>query len=611
MRVTDPILPLLAGIACLLLALAAAEAWGGARIRHGIGLGAACLSGWGALLALIDLVMGNPPVRLALPIGPPAGALSLGLDPLAAFALVVVLLAGAAVIAFAAEQPPPSRGTPPPSLAAPIAMLGACVLALLAADPATLVLALSAAGLAAWLGQEGTARRALGCALPPAAGLAAAAAMLALPAGTPALHPAAAGTGQTALVMLLAMAGPGALLGLVPTGRADPLAAADPTGRAILSGCLLPVAGVLLLRLILAPLPPEPSFWWAIPPLILGGIAAVAGGWRATAGADLPAILAGIGQRQGGLLAIGIGLALIARSADLPGMAGLALGAVCLLLAGQALSGTVVFLAASAASAAAGSSRLDRLGGLLHRMPITGGAMLAGLLGLLMLPPGIGFAAMWNLAQAILAAPRAGIAAAWVLAVLAAILALSAALALAAAIRMIGVAFLGRPRLPRSSAAEEIPPHARPILLALAGLGLLVGLLPALVPALLARPAIRALTEGAERADPSLIALTAGRDAYAPLLLSLLAALVIAVALHLLRRPAADARATPAWSDGFAPPPAWLPYGDPLTQTDGTGFVPAVSARMPRIRVRLPAIRLGPWLILAALLALLVAALAR
>ena len=123
MRVTDPILPLLAGIACLLLALAAAEAWGGARIRHGIGLGAACLSGWGALLALIDLVMGNPPVRLALPIGPPAAVLSLGLDPLAAFALVLVLLAGAAVIAFAAEQPPPSRGTPPPSLAAPIAML--------------------------------------------------------------------------------------------------------------------------------------------------------------------------------------------------------------------------------------------------------------------------------------------------------------------------------------------------------------------------------------------------------------------------------------------------------------------------------------------------------
>lgn len=617
MRVTDPILPLLAGIACLLLALAAAEAWGGARIRHGIGLGAACLSGWGALLALIALVMGNAPVRLDLPIGPPGASLGLALDPLAAFALVLVFLAGAAVIAFAAEQPPPSRGAPPPALSAPIAILGACVLALLAADPVVLVLALSTAGLSLWLAGTGTVRRSVGCALPPAAGLAAAAAMLVLAPATPGFGPIGTDAARTALVMLLAFAGPGTLLGLPPFGRSALLATADPTGRAILAGCLLPVAGVLLLRLTLAPLPAEASFWWGLPLLALGSLTALAGAWRATAGSDLQAILIGLSQRQGGLLAIGIGLALIARSADLPGMAEHALGAVCLLLAGQALGGSLVFLAASAAASAAGTARLDRLGGLLHRMPITGAAMLVGLLALLMLPPGIGFAAMWDLAQAILAAPRTGLASAWVLAPLAAVLALSAALALAAAIRMLGVAFLGRPRLPRSSAAEDVPPQARLILLALSGLALIVGLLPALVPALLARLAIRALNEGAERADPSLLALTAGRDAYAPILLFTVVAIAAFVAWRLVRRPVVDERATPAWSGGFAPPPAWLPYGDPLTQADGAGFVPAVTVRVPPApmpRVRLSAIRLGrfaPWLILAALAPLLVAALAR
>lgn len=616
MRVTDPILPLLASIACLLLALAAAEAWGGARIRHGIGLSAACLSGWGALLALIALVMGNAPVRLDLPIGPPGTDLALALDPLAAFALVLVFLAGAAAIGFAAEQPPATRGTPPPPLAAPIAMLAGCVLALLAADPVMLTLALAGVGLAVWQGAgahpTGTARRTVGCALPPAAGLAAGAAMLVLSPESPGFAPVGTGTAQTVLILLLALAGPGGLLGLLPIGRPALLATADPTGRAIIAGCLLPVAGILLLRLTLAPLPAEASFWWSLPLLAFGGLAAVAGAWRATAGTDLPTILIGLGQRQGGLLAIGIGLALIARSADLPGMAGLALGAVCLLLAGQALGGTLVFLAASASAQAAGSIRLDRLGGLLHRMPLTGAAMLIGLLSLLMLPPGIGFAAMWELFQAILAAPRTGLATAWVLAPLAAILALSAALALAAAIRMLGVAFLGRPRLPRSSAAEDVPRPARPMLLALSGLTLLCGLLPALIPSLLARPAIRALTEGAEPADPGLIGLAAGRDFYAPILLFMVVGIAVALALRLVRRPAADARATPAWTGGFAPPPAWLPYGDPLTQTDGAGFVPALTLPAPRFRLpRFRVARLGPWLILAALVPLLVAALVR
>ena len=31
----------------------------------------------------------------------------------------------------------------------------------------------------------------------------------------------------------------------------------------------------------------------------------------------------------------------------------------------------------------------------------------------------------------------------------------------------------------------------------------------------------------------------------------------------------------PAWDEGFAAPPAWLPFGDPATQTGGTGFAPA------------------------------------
>ncbi len=57
-------------------------------------------------------------------------------------------------------------------------------------------------------------------------------------------------------------------------------------------------------------------------------------------------------------------------------------------------------------------------------------------------------------------------------AVVAALMAMAAALAAAAAVRLIGVAFLGRPRTPRAAAAEEAAPAAR---WAMIGLAALVG----------------------------------------------------------------------------------------------------------------------------------------
>lgn len=627
--VTDPLLPLLVCVACLLPALAGAEAMFGARIRQGIGLAAACLSGWGALLTLVWLLVGAEPARLALPIGPPGMALTLALDALSGFFLLLVFAAGAAIIAFATELHAPRRSQ---ALAGPIAGLGTCALALLAADPVTLALSLCATGLIPWLAEPQVRQRAAPCGRLAWVGLTAAGATLLLASPTASLGwtggAVPAESWRTALVMLLALAGPGALLGLIPPhrGATAMLVAASPATRAILGGCVMPVAAALLLRIALAPHPPEASFWWGVPWLLLGGSAAILTAWRSARAADLPSILTELTQRQGGLLAVGIGLALIARSADLPDMAALALGAVCLLAAGQALSGTVVLLSGWAAGFAAGTIRLDRLGGLLHRMPLTGTAMLIGLVGLLALPPGIGFAALWQLVQAILTAPRAGLVSAWLLALLAGALGVSAALALAAAIRVCGIALLGRPRQPRASAAEEIPRAAHLTLLVLAGVSALIGMLPALVPALLARSAIRGLTEGSERADPGLLMLVAGRSGYAPLVVWALIGVAVVLLARLLRRPDSDARPTPAWSGGFAPPPAWLPYGDPLTQTDGGGFVAEtrlastwtwaskriglilpLKARGLSTRTRPRLIAAAPWLIVLAVIPLLIA----
>jgi hypothetical protein len=101
-----------------------------------------------------------------------------------------------------------------------------------------------------------------------------------------------------------------------------------------------------------------------------------------------------------------------------------------------------------------------------------------------------------------------------------------------------------------------------------------------------------------------------GLTGYPVLPLLLLALVVGGIVLWLLRRLAPSTpRFSPAWNDGLAPPPAWLPFGDPLTQTAGEGFVPPLP-RMPRIRgvwrvrriAALPALLAAMAVLLAALL---------
>ena len=150
-----------------------------------------------------------------------------------------------------------------------------------------------------------------------------------------------------------------------------------------------------------------------------------------------------------------------------------------------------------------------------------------------------------------------------------------AALAAAAAVRLIGIAFLGRPRSPRGSSAHEAAAPAR---WAMAGLSLalvLLGLLPGVAVGWL-EPALRLLTGAgmAGRAGPWQMAPQLQTPGYPPLLVALLLALsAIAAAIWLLRRPGTiGSRASPAWDCGFSAAPAWLPFGDPLTQYGPDGF---------------------------------------
>ena len=531
--------------------------------RQAVGFAGAGLGGFGLLLTLVSLLLGQEPDSLELPIGLPGLPLRLALDPLSAFFLVPVFLSGTAGIAFAAEV----RGDAPQASLAGLALcLAGVVLATLAADGVTLVLGLSLAGGAIWASGEPGRPRALQLGVTGAAAVA----MLAATAlSGPTFAAMRDQPFHTNAIYALALIGPGAMAGLpplhtwlVPAHRAAPARAA-----ALLSGAMQPLALYLLLRLLLDLSEPAPPLWWGIPLLAMGVAGALTGGWRAATGDEVGSCFAGLTERQSGLAAIGIGLALIGRASDLPNLTTSAVGAVLLLTVSQAVCGTLAQLAAGAIRTGAGSRRLVLLGGLIHPMPVASAGVAAALYGFAALPCGAGFAALWLLFQALLAAPHS----VW-LAVVAAALAISAGLSGVALVRVFGVACLGRPRGPRAAGAQDLPKAARPGLLALVGVAALIGVFPGPL-LLLADPAIRQLA-GAALIDA---------QGYQPLPLLLLGVAVGGAVLWLLRRRAGDPpRVVSNWQDGFAPSPSWLPFGDPVTQSAGAGFVPPLP-KLPRL----------------------------
>ena len=74
-----------------------------------------------------------------------------------------------------------------------------------------------------------------------------------------------------------------------------------------------------------------------------------------------------------------LGVALFARAVDLPSVTSQALDAAWLALVGHVLCRTLLLRCADAVESGAGTRRLDRLGGLIHRMPVTAGSCLVGL----------------------------------------------------------------------------------------------------------------------------------------------------------------------------------------------------------------------------------------
>jgi len=282
------------------------------------------------------------------------------------------------------------------------------------------------------------------------------------------------------LGLILVLLGTGSKAGLVPLHVWLPLAhpAAPSHVSALMSGVMTKIAIYAFIR-VAFDLLGAPEWWGAIVVLLAGSVTMVMGILHAQLENDLKRLLAFSTIENVGLIFVSIGLALAFRANGMNAAAALALTAALFHVFNHASFKSLLFFGAGAVLTATGERDMEKLGGLIHRMPLTSFAFLVGCIAASALPPSNGFASEWLVFQAILQSPDLP---QWGLKILVpavgGLLALSAALVAASFVRAFGMTFLGRARTPAAAGAAEVDRCSLAGMLVPAGLCVLVGILP-------------------------------------------------------------------------------------------------------------------------------------
>ena len=291
------------------------------------------------------------------------------------------------------------------------------------------------------------------------------------------------------VVFLLALAGFGSKAGMVPLHvwlpRAHPEAPSHVS--ALMSGAMVKLGVYGIIRVGWDLLGGGPRWWWVLV-LALGMVSALFGILHSLMASDLKRLLAYSTTENVGLILIGVGAAGVFAGSGNRGGAALALAAALLHVVNHAAFKGLLFLGAGSVIKATGTRDLDRLGGLMRRMPFTGATFAVGALAIAALPPLNGFASEWLLLQALVhGLPSATVAVVVLVPVAVGTVALTGGLAAAAFVRALGTGFLALPRSAPAEGARESAPTMRAGLGALALACIALGLAPAALAAPLRR----------------------------------------------------------------------------------------------------------------------------
>ena len=531
-----------------------------------------------ALLGRVDISG-----EIVLPVGLPWVGAHFRIDPLSAFFLVVIDLGAAAAslyaLGYGAHETQPERVLPffP-------AFLAGMNLVILAADAFSFLVAWEFMSLASWAlvmaHHQAEENRRAGFVYLVMASFGTLMLLLAfgLMAGPDGVYAFAEMRHRVhadwlpGLVLLLALLGAGSKAGLVPLHVWLPLAhpAAPSHVSALMSGVMTKVALYGFVRIVFD-LVGDPVWWWSAVVMALGALTAVVGVLHAILERDFKRLLAYSTVENIGIVFIGLGLALAFAANEMAAPAALAITASLFHALNHSLFKGLMFFGAGAVLTATGERDIEKLGGLIHRLPVTAVVVLGGAMAISALPPLNGFVSEWMIFQAILLSPDLP---QWALKLMVpavgAALAFSAALAGACFVRAYGVAFLGRPRSTAAAGAHEVDRFSLVAMGLLLGLCLMAGVVPGLVIDAVSSVAVQVVGHDMPPQPLwptlSIVPVSEGRSSYSGMLVLVFIAMSSGLAAWAIHRFASKAlRRGPAWDCGF-------PDASPVTQYTADSF---------------------------------------
>ncbi|MHB8868781.1 MAG: proton-conducting transporter transmembrane domain-containing protein [Thermoleophilia bacterium] len=406
---------------------------------------------------------------------------AVGIDPLTGFFLATLALVAVPILVFSLSYLPGIRGAAPVGLLTAGFLLSLVGVLVARTAPTFLtfweLMTLLPAGAILVARREPSARRSVFeyLAITHLGGTGVWVALLVLAAlgglGDPEALRTAGAPLQT-LVALAAIVGFGTKAGIAPfhswLPRAHPLAPSHIS--ALMSGLMIKVALYGLIRVLFEWLGVVPV-WLGVLLLALGTLSALGGVVYALFQHELKRLLAFHSIENVGIIVLGLGAAMLFQSRGQTSWASLAYAAALLHTLNHAVFKSLLFLGAGAFDRAVHGLELDRLGGLLKRMPWTGGAFLVGAMAIAGLPPLNGFASEWLTLQSLFhvatgaGRPGAdsalmdgfGVGPALAGALATAVLAMTAALAVMCFVKVVGLVLLGPPRRSAVAEAREVP----------------------------------------------------------------------------------------------------------------------------------------------------------
>ena len=540
----------LLGLGLAATALVAHRFQGQASLEAPIRRVATTLAGLAAAGILLVLFRGGVPSSLPVPFGTPIGSTDLALDAIGCAFGVPVMLGGAFSLATSAAR----------LLWRQAFLVAAAVLVVIAGDEILLLVAVTAAALAAWgLSVEAalTSLLAIGALAPllPGAGI-------------------EGGDGFASLRAIGAVHGSGLLGAACSTGLGLLFLGRRPRALPGADGVLASLGALVFVRLGLDLGGPAGAFPTGLVIALSGVALSLLAVRDALLSIMLNEVVDALAATAKGVVLLAIGVFCLARGSDLAASDAAAIGATLLLLLTLAIATPIAVGALERIEIETGSLRLGATGGLLSTAPILAMLLAVPLGSLVFLPPLPGLAPAWMIADLLLRPDRLGGSTLPVLGILLlGSFALVLGLSLVAFLRVGLLVLLGRPRTPRAAAALDPPALAavRPLI---AGLGLLAAL--ALLPGpvlLLLSPGIATLadTAGATGAGWFTVGTITGGAVLPPLLVAFPLAIGAILAWRAGR--VADAGdPEPIWDGGGAPPPDWLPFGEPRAQIPAPFF---------------------------------------